>query len=432
MRTNKRRIAALGVVAALALGAAACGTGSTDGSSTEKITLVVDTFGKFGFEDLYKQYEAAHPNITISERATEGLDNYWPKLTQFLTAGGGAGDVVAIEEGIMPYYKSEAQAFVDLADYGAESLKSSFLPWKWEQGIAADGKVVGLGTDIGGLAMCYRTDLFAQAGLPTDRDEVSKLWPTWAEFVATGKKFKQAKPGTAFVDSPTQILNSSLMQAAGATNNLTYFDESGQLVIESNPAVKTAWELATEVIGAGLTSKLATWSPEWSAGFKNGAFATTACPSWMLGIIESNSGPENANKWDVARIPGDGGNWGGSFLAVPTQSEHPKEAAELAKFLTSPASHVAAFKAVGALPSDVKSLSDPAFLDLKNAYFNDAPVGKIFGEGAQRIKPVFVGLKNQAVRERAVEPAILDYANGKISADDAWKRAVSAAKAKAK
>lgn len=430
MRTNKRRIAALGVVAAMALGAAACGSGSTDGSG-EKITLVVDTFGQFGFEELYKQYEAAHPNITIKERAADALDNYWPKLTQYLAAGAGAGDVVAIEEGVMPYYKSEPQAFVNLADYGAESLKSSFLSWKWEQGVAADGTVVGLGTDIGGLAMCYRTDLFAEAGLPTDRDEVAKLWPTWQDYLATGKRFKKAKPDTAFVDSPTQVLNSSLMQAAGATNNLTYFDESGKLIIDSNPAVKTAWDVTTQVIGAGLASKLTTWSAEWTAGFKNGAFATTACPSWMLGIIESNSGPENAGKWDVARIPGDGGNWGGSFLAVPTQTEHPAEAADLAKFLTSPASHVAAFKAVGALPSDVQSLSDPAFLDLKNAYFNDAPVGKIFGEGAQLIKPVFVGLKNQAVRERAVEPAIVDYANGKIGADAAWKRAVTAARAKA-
>ncbi len=34
-------------------------------------------------------------------------------------------------------------------------------------------------------------------------------------------------------------------------------------------------------------------------------------------------------------MPGGGGNWGGSFLAVPKQSKHPKEAAELVEFLTS-------------------------------------------------------------------------------------------------
>ena len=45
-----------------------------------KITLVVDTFSRFGFEDLYKQYEAAHPNITIKSRVSAGLDDYWPKL----------------------------------------------------------------------------------------------------------------------------------------------------------------------------------------------------------------------------------------------------------------------------------------------------------------------------------------------------------------
>ena len=53
-------------------------------------------------------------------------------------------------------------------------------------------------------------------------------------------------------------------------------------------------------------------------------------------------------------MPGGGGNWGGSFLAVPTQSKHQKEAVELAKFLTSQASQLAAFKAAGNLPSSPK------------------------------------------------------------------------------
>ena len=63
------------------------------------------------------------------------------------------------------------QQFVDLNKYGADKLKDQWLPWKWEQSLAADGKTqIGLGTDIGSLAICYRKDLFKKAGLPTDRD----------------------------------------------------------------------------------------------------------------------------------------------------------------------------------------------------------------------------------------------------------------------
>ena len=54
----------------------------------------------------------------------------------------------------------------------------------------------------------------------------------------------------------------------------------------------------------------------------------------MTGIVEGNSGAENKGKWDVAAVPGGGGNWGGSWLAVPTQSKYPEEAAKLAEFLT--------------------------------------------------------------------------------------------------
>ena len=65
---------------------------------------------------------------------------------------------------------------------------------------------------------------------------------------------------------------------------------------------------------------------------------------------------------------------------MPKQSKHPKEAVELAKFLTTAEGQVGAFKAAGNLPSSPQALQDPAVADATNEYFNNAPVGKIFGE----------------------------------------------------
>ena len=70
----------------------------------------------------------------------------------------------------------------------------------------------------------------------------------------------------------------------------------------------------------GITAKLKSFSTEWNAGFKNGSFATVACPAWMTGYIKEQSGDENAGKWDIASVPGGGGNWGGSFLGVPSRA----------------------------------------------------------------------------------------------------------------
>jgi cellobiose transport system substrate-binding protein len=402
------------------------GSGETSGG---QITLTVDSFGDFGYKALAKQYEADHPGVKVQLRSVEKLDDYKPKLTQWLAAGSGAGDVVALEEGILNEFKTQPQNFVNLADKGGNDLAANFLPWKFELGKTADGKLIGLPTDIGGLAVCYRKDLFAKAGLPTDRAQVSALWPTWEQFIATGEKFQAAKTGAkGFVDSVTTSFSALLFQ----NSETNFYDKDGKLIADSNPAVKAAWDTVMGMVDKGITARVQTWSKDWEAGFKTGSFAVTMCPSWMLGIIKNNSGPANAAKWDVAAVPGGGGNWGGSWLTVPAQSKHQDQAYDLAKFLTSPQGQVGAFKEAGPLPSSLQALDDPAFLALKNDYFSNAPVGEIFGKGAKSLKPMVLGPKHQAVKERAFEPAMQAVEQGKLQPDQAWQQALRDATKEAK
>jgi cellobiose transport system substrate-binding protein len=128
----------------------------------------------------------------------------------------------------------------------------------------------------------------------------------------------------------------------------------------------------------------------------------------------------------VAKAPAGGGNWGGSFLAVPAQGKHKTEAADLAKFLTSPDSQLAVFQKVNNLPSSPKVYTNADFQAFKNEYFNDAPVGQIFGAGAQALKPVYLGAKNAPVRA-AVENALRSVEQGKRTPDQAWQDAKAAA-----
>ncbi|WP_431942647.1 extracellular solute-binding protein [Micromonospora marina] len=431
---TRRRLAAVAVVAATALlGTTACG-GGDDAAADGPITLTVDVFGQFGYADLYQEYMAANPGVKIVERGTGGnLDEYSPKLTQWLAAGKGAGDVVAIEEGLLVEYKANPQNFVNLLDHGAADLKGNFLDWKWNQGLTADGKqLIGLGTDVGGMAMCYRTDLFAKAGLPTDREAVSKLWPTWQDYIKVGEQFTAKKTGASFLDAATNTFNTILLQTAGNSSGYSYYDTGNNLVVGSNPAVKQAYDTTMDIIDSGLSGKYGSWSEEWVSAFKQSKFATIACPAWMTGVIEGNAGAAAKGKWDIAQVPGNGGNWGGSFLAVPKQSKHQAEAIELAKFLTSAKGQIGAFKAKGPLPSSPQALDDPAIIDSKNAYFSEAPVGKIFAEGAKSLKPVYMGPKNQAVRTE-VENAVRSVELGKRSPEQGWTDAVAnAEKAAAK
>lgn len=425
--SRRGRLAAAALATVTVFGVAACGSDSTGTTNNGKVELVLDIFGDFGYQDLITQYQNSHPGVTVKMRGSGAtLDDYGSQLTKYLAAGKGAGDVVALEEGQIIQYKSNPKNFEDLKQYGLGSEESDYPAWKWQIGLAKD-KLIGLGTDFGGLAVCYRKDLFEKAGLPTEADKVSALWPTWDKYIETGKTFVDKVKDSKFTDSATANFNVILMQAAGVSPGYTYFDNADKLVVDSNPAVKTAFDTAAKMKEAGITANLGQWGTEWTTGFKQGSFATIACPAWMTGIIEKNSGAENSGKWGIAAIPGGTGNWGGSWLTVPSQGQHKKEAAELAKFLTSKEGQVGAFKKISAMPSRLSALNDPAIKDAKSKYFSDAPTGQIFGEGAKSLKPVYMAPKNQAVRT-AVETAVTQVDNGKLDKNAAWDQAVKDAK----
>jgi cellobiose transport system substrate-binding protein len=415
LTTRRSRMAAATLAAITAVGGlAACGNDDDAPAEGEKpAKLVVDTFGEMGYDELVKQYEQ-QTGIKVELRKTAQLGEYRPKLVRYLATGKGAADVTALEEGILNEFKANPRNWADLTPLVADHSKE-YLPWKWELGKAPDGRLIGLPTDVGSLAVCYRKDLFEAAGLPTERDAVSALWPDWNGFHEAGKKYKQAT-GKAFVDSITAVSNGVLFQQGSDL----FYDKENNIIADSSPAVKAAWDTATSMVD--ISAKASTWSPEWSGGFKQGTFAATFCPSWMLGIVQDNSGEANKGKWDVAAVPGGGGNWGGSWLAVPEQSKYQKEAAKLAEFLTNATSQVEAFKAKGPLPTNLEALKNEAFLSYTNEYFSNAPTGKIFGESVAKIEPVHLGPKHQAIKENAFEPAMRAFENGQASKDAAWEQ----------
>jgi len=428
-RRRLRGIAAVALAAGIALGTAACSKNNDNDQPAQgggPVTLVLQTFGNFGYDQAIKDFEAQNPTIKVDHQKQGELRDFQPKLVQWLAAGSGAGDVVGLEEGVLLGYVQNPDKFANLLDLGAGDLKSLFPEWKWNNAMTPDGKkLIGLGTDVGGLAMCYRTDLFKQAGLPTDRAEVSKLISTWDSYAETGRKFKASGVKAAWLDSATSIMQPYTMQ----NSETIFFDKDNKFIGDTNPVVKQAWDYGLKLAADGLTAKTQRWSPDWDAAFKNSAFATIPCPSWMTeGIIKPKSGDANAGKWDIATIPGGGGNWGGSYLGIPEQSKHKAEAFKLVKFLTGKEGHLAAFKEAGAMPSDLQALADPAFTGQKSEYFNDAPTGQIFADSVKNMKPVFLGAKHQQVWETIVEPRMQAAERGKAKPDAAWQEAIAEAK----
>ncbi|GAA3804680.1 ABC transporter substrate-binding protein [Sphaerisporangium flaviroseum] len=442
MKNNMRRGRMLAVASVMTatLGiTAACGSGDTGGTAgnsssaapAEKITLTLQTFGggtNFGYKAAVEKWNTEHPNVQVKyNNLTDSFENvYWPQMLQWLQSGTGAGDVIGIDEGGMGLAKARPQFFTDLGQYGLQSRQADFPAWKWENGLNSEGKLFALGTDVGGMSICYRTDLFKKAGLPTDRDEVSKLWGgSWDDFIKAGQDFQAKVKDAKFVDSVNTIYNVVLSQEAAKNGNVTYFDKNQQLIVDKNPAVKTAFDFTQKISQAGLTAKLQNFTDPWNTGFVKSQFATLGCPGWMLGVVSGTAGDKFKGKWDVATVPGGGGNWGGSWLAVPKQSKHPKEAAELASYLTSPEAQLMAFKEGGNLPSTIPAQDNPELQSATNEYFNNAPIGKIFGPSIKSLQPTFLGEKH-AQEKREVEQVITGMDQGSVPYDQAWQKFVEA------
>lgn len=396
---HRPRTMFVGVLAASAVLVAGCSSGSgttaatTSANSNAKVTLNVGLFGTFGLKEagLYKDYMKLHPNVTIVEQSVEQSGDYYKALQTHLAAGSGLADVQGIEIGfVADIVKNHAAQFADFAKRpNASTVQSTFYPWKYDEAKASDGKVVGLGTDAGPEAMCYRSDLFKKAGLPTDRATLSKDWSTWDGFIAMGKKYEASatKPAKShFLDSASSIFSAAVYQGTTA-----YDDTAGNPIPETSDGVKSAWGFASTAAQAKLTAGLAQFGTPWNQAFANGAFATISCPAWMLGYISSQAGDTAKGKWDVAALPGQSSNWGGSWLGVPSTGKNQAAAMDLVEWLTAPAQQITMFTSQAHFPSSSTAAADPLVADAKSAYFSNAPIGKIFGTSASQLKRTPIG-----------------------------------------
>lgn len=415
LRPTRAALAAATAAALVAAGTAACSGGDDDGT----ITLSVGLFGDFGFGPLYEEYSKLHPEIQFEERIAEFADHH-TNLTTHLATGSGTADIEAVEVGYISQYTAQPDRFHNLLDLGAADLEDQWLDWKWQQALAADGEsLIGLGTDVGGMAMCYRRDLFEAAGLPVERDEVSALWAeSWDAYVETGRQYSAATGGDYFFESSGNMFRAMVEQADEGV-----YDREDNLVVESNPAIGEAWDLTVEAIEAGMSNRLQAWTPEWNAGFSEGTFATIICPAWMTSYIETNA-PDAAGMWDIATVPGGAGNMGGSHLVLPEQGEYPEEAYAFIEWLTAPEQQLKVFESTGNFPSTPELYDDEALTGMSKAYFNDAPVGQIFTAAAQAVEPQYQGPLQGDVLA-TIGQGLGRIEDGSQSPADAWSQVLS-------
>nr|WP_030498930.1 ABC transporter substrate-binding protein [Micromonospora purpureochromogenes] len=406
-----RSTVAIIATAALLLG----GCGGSDGESDSK------TFEFWSFANINQKadvdvYTKAHPDVRIKLTEVGSTTETAQALTAAL-AGGKVPDLVLIQADDLPKFMQSPDNFVDLTTLGAGDIKGNYLDWVMAQATTKDNKIIGVPTDVGGLAVAYRTDLFKAAGLPTERDEVAKLWPTWDEFINVGKQYVQ-KTGKPFVDNtPTSVFFQAVNQGSQR-----YYSADRKLDYD-NEQVKAAFDVTLKAFEAGISAKQGSFSSGWTAAMKKGDYAVVCSPSWMLSQMKTNA-PETDGKWDIATIPGGSGNWGGSFLAIPKRAKNAKAAWNYISEMQSPKGQLEHFLMQGSLPTTPSVYTDPQLVGKTDPFFSNAPIGKIYTQSVVGIKPFYFGPQDGPIGTEFLN-TLTSVEQGKVNPANAWNTALT-------
>jgi cellobiose transport system substrate-binding protein len=413
----KRVITAAVAFAAAALLLLVVGCSDGSGGSSGSKTFEFWSFTQINQKADVDVYTKAHPDRHVKLTEVGSTTETAQALTTAL-AGGKVPDLVLIQGDDLPKFMQAPDNFVDLDTLGADKVKGDYLDWVMKQSTTRDGKIIGVPTDVGGMAIAYRADLFKAAGLPSDRDAVSKLWPTWDAFMDVGKKYVQAT-GRPFLDNtPTSVFFQAVNQGSER-----YYDADHKLSYNKNPQVKAAFDLTLKIFAAGISAKQTSFSTGWTAAMTKGDFAVVSAPSWLLNQIKTNA-PGTAGKWDIATVPGGSGNWGGSYLAIPKRAKNPKAAWDYIAEMQSPSGQLAHFLSQGALPTTPSVYSDPQLVGRTEPFFSNAPIGKIYTQSVVGIKPFYIGPQDGPIGTELLN-TLTSVEQGKVAPADAWNTALA-------
>ncbi|RIH86741.1 putative arabinose-binding protein [Meiothermus luteus] len=348
----------------------------------QKTTLTVAVFPNL--DDALKAqiplFNKKFPDVEVKLVIQQYADHH-NALTTALATGQGLPDVAAIEIGFVGRF-AEGQGFEDLnkAPYNAGQYKRLFTPYTIAQATSADGRFIAMPTDIGPGTFFYRVDILQKAGVDP------KSMMTWPGYIAAGRKIKSAT-GAFLIADAADVAWINIFATTPA-NNSPYFDEKGNVVVDS-PRFVRAFELARNIRAAGLDARIGAWTNEWYDAFKKGTVATQFSGAWLQGHLQNWMAPETKGLWRVQQLPeGMYASWGGSFYGIPTASKNKALAWEFIRYVTTTEeAQIAAFKAIGAFPALLAAQNDPSFAEPVE-FLGGQQARLLWRDAARRVKPL--------------------------------------------
>lgn len=397
---------------------AACGGSSTTSTSSNAPATLTFWSWVPNIQQAVNQFEQSHPNIKIKlENVGSGSAEY-TKLTNALKAGSGAPDIVQIEYAFLPEFEL-GNHLVDLSQYGADSVKSNFVPWTWGQ-VSQGSKVYAIPQDSGPMGLLYRADIFQKYHLSVPT--------TWEQYAADALQLHLANPKISMANFSASdgAWFTALAWQAGSqpftvngTNLTIHLNDIGA------QKVATYWE---PLIKAGAVSPMSDWTNDWYSAFSNGTLATWVTAAWAPSDLAS-SAAKSSGLWRAAPLPQwtagahASANWGGSSDAVTAQSKYPAQAAEFAEWLNTNHQSVATLcEKLSLFPTQQTELSSSSF-NTGVSFYGGQNVNQIFAQSSQEVNTSFQWSPFEDYVLTQLQDQLASATQGKISFTQALNNA---------
>ncbi|MFC6315157.1 extracellular solute-binding protein [Lapidilactobacillus achengensis] len=326
-----------------------------------------------------------------------------------------APDITAINNNIEDYlpYKTK---FVNLTKYGTKALGKNYVTWKWDSTFADADYQIAMPIDIGPKALMFNVANFEKAGLPTDPKAVSESIKTEEDYMKAAAQMKEKANLPMFLSAVALFEDREQKMTKGIF-------EGGKLTL-GDGQLKEAWDFAVQAYQKGYTLGIKAGGADNANAQQKGLYSAMNKASWAIADLEENG--TKPGTWLIAKAPGQPSNTGGSYLAVLKTTSHPKEAAEVVRYLTNEKNQRANFKELSLFPTH-KAVYDDAFMKTTNKLFGDEQYNPYFVDAANAMKYKKSDPRSGTV-QRIFEDQMQLIQDQNKNPDQAWADAIKKAK----
>jgi len=339
--------------------------------------------GDEAVEAILDDFQEEYPDVEVELEMT-ATEEHHDRLLTSLAADAGAPDVAMIEAEYIGAFR-DRPGFVNLLEepYNAGRFEDDFVDYKWEHAQSVDGEqMIGLPWDIGPLSLFYRRDVFEDAGLPSEPDEVYELLSDPDGFLEVAREVSIEDERWAVGDAADIFY--------GRWSNRDFYNEDLSFRFDSEESVELI-ELGKQLREEGLDAQVDAFGPEWTSMLDDGRIAMVHSGSWLGGFLKTWIAEGTEGKWGVIEPPlFDATNWGGSFLTIPEQSENKAEAWAFIEYaLTNVEPQNTMFEAVDYYPALIPAWDDPLY-DEPDPFFAGQRTRQLWAEIAEGTEPTMV------------------------------------------